>query len=430
MKFALLPLLMLFLLCSCNEASSDSKEVDAEAGQLSVTPEQIDATLDRASLHSDAVAAEFVPDSLASGTLAVDAGNELAMAILGGSPAFCTANPDNSMCQSCGPSGELNGTQACTDFFCPGGEGYTEGDECKSSSGGKEGEETKSENDPCKDSDGFLDCQPTLVKLYLEMGKRAIGEVSSVLAEFKEFTEEIDGNTGTIETDNGQIVYEILAEDRIEFKTSNKEGEQETHFLLDGDNIHFAASDSKGESKDLTVVNLELQDDSNWEIQTMNFMNECDADDWRAPTRINIVVRRSGDVWQGKAMMYNPLWQAQSCSDIPSEATEMNIYTDFVGEDAMSTASVYMLKSSVTDLSESMETHGIENVSTNFPKLQFEKNNVKNPFCSLKDGTITWGAACSGATAPEVNGATYLGMDKWMVPADLKGDQPKAWEAN
>src|SRR5690606_10958083 len=41
-------------------------------------------------------------------------------------------------------------------------------------------------DDPCAESDGFFDCQPEMLKLYMDLARTMVGGTSDIVAEFSE----------------------------------------------------------------------------------------------------------------------------------------------------------------------------------------------------------------------------------------------------
>lgn len=266
-------------------------------------------------------------------------------------------------------------------------------------------------SDPCATADDLFDCQPILLRLYLDMAKDFVDLTKSVIEEVGEGIGDLpDGSSDSIVVE-GQTINYSKTSDSLYSILIEEGGEPAAFFDVSGDTYTLKLdldnlSDAGGQAGQVDIA-LTYTDAENWSIVVLVAGMECDASDPRAPERIHIRVSRSGAAWTGKAMFYNGRWRADnvSCTTTETDALSMNFYTDFVANDTAARASVYMLSRSATDLSD-IEDFGMD-------------GSYLNPFCNPATTlAAVWDDDCSSLDAT-LSATAYGSADDWIVPSEF-----------
>lgn len=127
----------------------------------------------------------------------------------------------------------------------------------------------------------------------------------------------------------------------------------------------------------------------------------CHENSLDDPERFKLVLAKIGKTRVGKMMTYHAQ-SGQSCDAEVTDASSMNIYTDFVALEAEVKANIYLLGRQVTSFSD-IDSYGIGSVCVNFP--QYCKDSslsytsiVPNPLCLSEDHVDgVWGSSCVDA---------------------------------
>lgn len=279
-------------------------------------------------------------------------------------------------------------------------------------------------SDPCATADDLYDCQPILLRVYLDLARTFIDLTKTVIEEVGEGIGDLpDGSIGAVVVEGQTInysktsdsLYSILIEENEQPAAFFEVNGSASTLKLDLDNL----SDAGGQEGQVDVA-LTYTDAENWSVVIFVAGMECDASDPRAPERIHVRVARSGGVWTGKAMFYNGRWLADddiSCSTTETDALSMNFYTDFVGNDTAARASVYMLSRSKSDLSD-IEDFSMARFAENFGSLD-DTTAYSNPFCNPAETLeAVWDDDCSSLDAT-LSATAYGSADDWIVPSEF-----------
>jgi hypothetical protein len=288
---------------------------------------------------------------------------------------------------------------------------------------------------PCAATDGFFDCQPVLLKIYLGMARQSVGVVQGMLAGVTDHVAALGVGEGSIEPEDGKfskISYKIASEDTYELLFETSAGPflhfsaAAGHYELTGD----MARDPEGEGAGKIHVAVDYEDDDTFSTEVRLIDLPCKTADIRAPQNIAIKVDRDGSVWKGKAHMYLPRWLVEDdapCDLVPTESTKMFIATDFVGSEAEATVALYMADTTA----ETAET-----LTTEFPASEFCANfpaachdgyafgdpnpisTYTNNFCVEVDAETAWGGNCDSEVADVASGAFGPGAD-WILPDEM-----------
>ncbi len=184
--------------------------------------------------------------------------------------------------------------------------------------------------------------------------------------------------------------------------------------------------DSTGPGSLKSVINY--TDDNNFTVDLTLAGFNCDPNDVRAPDTIGIHLELADGLWQGKAMMALPRWVGdQTCATAPTTDTEMFIYSDFVGDAANTTMSVYMLPGAATI--DKIANYPASSLCSSIPSMcqggyaVGSTNPVSvytNPTCVTADSDLGWGSACASSEA-KIAAPTYGDQGLWTEPQTLQG---------
>ena len=298
-----------------------------------------------------------------------------------------------------------------------------------------------SDDDVCGDSDLF-ECQPKLLKLYIQMSREVFLVTRQFLVEMGGHLGDLaDGASGVVNTGDGMTVYYS--------KTSASEWDvvatTSVGTVFDvsvADNVYTLKMNENNnpDSSDTTEVHVVVNytDASNWSVTTMFLGEECDPNDPQAPERVKLILAKENDVHTGKAMLYAPRWAhfnpEPTCSSSDNVYYSMNLYTDFVGNDTAAKVKVYMMKSDVTtDMSSTIGNYSMNKLCDSYyGNFGWSQANCKsnfnsyfgydveatlvNPFCTIGPDNATWGSDCSG-TDDTVAGASFGSASDWVTPS-------------
>ncbi|MGE0174988.1 MAG: hypothetical protein AB7T49_19500 [Oligoflexales bacterium] len=291
--------------------------------------------------------------------------------------------------------------------------------------------ELRLEGDPCEGTDGFFDCQPNLLKLYLGLGKTMVEQSNTIISAVTEAFGDLPNNKGTVEGDDGEsLEYDITSSTEFKLLISSADG---PFVHLDvNDNVYKIQFDSANMGEEdagiaKVTATITYTDEENFAVDFVMDGMECNDDDVQAPGAIAINIQHTDGVAQGKAMMYMPRWMGDNtCESTPTSETKAFIYTDFVGDDTNTTAAVYALKDSVSN-ADSFSDYEMSDFCTNYSD---QCNNgyafgsaspiadlYKNNFCVTADDT-EWGATCD-SSSDLISTPEYSDADLWILPSDF-----------
>lgn len=274
--------------------------------------------------------------------------------------------------------------------------------------------------DPCANSQDLYDCQPVLLRLYLDMAQTFVDMTRDVVSELGTALGDIpDGSQGT-ETVEGETIH-YSKESASNFSILMEGAEPIAYFNI-ADTVYTLQMDldsleEAGDAGGKLEIVVDYESENSWSIVIFILGMDCDSSDPRAPERIHIRVARSSNLWTGKAMFYSGRWLSQtaSCSVEESDGNSMSFYTDFVASDIAAKASVYMLSRSKTSLSD-IENFGMDQFSINFSGQDDDTSAYSNPFCNPASTLdALWNNDCSSIDS-SVSSASYGPASDWIVP--------------
>ncbi len=293
------------------------------------------------------------------------------------------------------------------------------------------------ENDnPCEGTDGFFDCQPNLLKLYLGLAKSMVSLSRQLLSGAGTGLAQVPvPSSGSVEGNSDSQISKIdyVIESETAFKILMV-GETKPFLNLEVDGATITiqadmsqAPDSEGDSgKVETTINF--TDEDNFTVDLHLIGMGCSDDDIRAPQNLGINIVKTAGVSQGKAMLYLPRWQIEEgtkCTFVPTDASKVFIYTNFVGDDDGSSLSLHVMPITVEDAGD-FDTYAASAFCDNFPSscnsgYGFGDPNpvstYTNPACVKVDST-DWGTACTSSN-DLISTPTFSSTANWVLPRDL-----------
>lgn len=302
---------------------------------------------------------------------------------------------------------------------------------------------------PCAETDGFFDCQPVLIKLYLSISRMIIGATAEFVGHTSELVNKLPvGSSGTLPVPSSSesadtfsaVEYNVTSAANYQLRFLDKDSKPLIYLDVDSSaatkkyKMFFAVGAVADEGEEKTdermEANFEYVDDTHFTADIVTSGKACDPDDFRAPEKFHINVIRADDVWQGKAMLHHPRFLMDEndspCDQEATDSSGMFMYTDFVGNDTNTTASLYMMKESVTDMSAAnLASWGASAFCSNFSLCMNDHgfgdpnpvSSYTNPFCVTADDA-TWGGACADFGVDD-----YSADSLWDVPADFADRQ-------
>lgn len=277
---------------------------------------------------------------------------------------------------------------------------------------------------------GLFICQPILLKLY-------VGLAQNFLELTQEITSSIGGALGNQPvgasgnfSDSGyDYTFSRPAENELTILVE-RGGEAVNNIAIDGNsialnfNLDRASGDNEGRPGALQV-NLTYASEDNWEITVFVLnIDECRAEDPRAPESIHVYMKREDNLWTGKATTYHPRWgdQEPDCSADPG-AGELGIMTDFVGNQDAAKVEVYFVPIAVTDLNDikgDSPSYAIDQICNHFPICDTPPDNFPIPYCNPANAsTAEWGDDCNSIST-DVSEADFSPLLDWVLPANLR----------
>lgn len=296
----------------------------------------------------------------------------------------------------------------------------------------------KLEGNPCDGTDGFFDCQPNLLKVYLEMGKNMVKMVGGVVTNLGPGLEKLGvGAKGSLEIDDGEefnkVEYDITSSTEYKILLHAVAGPALYLNVKDARYEIVASLDNMPDSDKGGLLRsvIEYTDDTHFTVDTAMSTDDCDPTDVRAPQDFHMIISRAGDLWKGKSMLFMPRWAISgtpTCDMEPTDTSKMGFYTDFVGDDELATASIYFVPYTATSLAQ-IDTFAVSKLCDNWSGLCNsgygfgDPNPVSsygNAFCVDKAAsTTTWNAACDSAES-DIATPTYSDASLWDLPTEIE----------
>ena len=294
---------------------------------------------------------------------------------------------------------------------------------------------------PCATSDGFFDCQPKLLKLYLsfaksmiELSQQTVAGLSQDLASLK------PGDSGSVlvtqDSTTLNVDYEVTTYSQYRILIKDSQLNPIAYFDVNSSLVHITADiDSLSNGKDsgqLDII-IDFTDLNNYQMDMVLTDAKCDATDVGAPQNMAIKLQRASGVLKGKAMLYHPRFifsdaAPMTCKDAGTPASKMLFYTDFVGDDSNTTAAIYLMPPTVDNIA-NITDYAASAFCTNFPDWCTSDGHAfgdpnpvtdyGNDFC-VTGSASTWNAACSSSES-DIATPNYSDSSNWIVPMEFTG---------
>lgn len=293
---------------------------------------------------------------------------------------------------------------------------------------------TMNEN-PCQGTNGLIDCQPNLLKLYLGISKQMFESVSDMVTQIGSGLGQLpDGASGQVTTEDGQIIiYSKASAEQWSFEMRTAAGVPLAYVSIVGGvytlEMDSAASGEQGATAKFSSI-LSFTDSDTWTMTSTIVGMACDANDARAPQNFRIVMNREGALWTGKSMMYLPRWAnvgSVNCSSTSDDDKDANIYSDFVADETAARMAVYALKR--TRGANEISSHPLSQICTEFSPLcgggstlgSETPSNYPNPVCiPASTGAGSWNNDCGGVSTT-IQSASFGPSTDWLAPSSFHG---------
>lgn len=284
----------------------------------------------------------------------------------------------------------------------------------------------------------LFSCQPILLRIYVDVAQQYLEMMKAIVESAgKSLGALADGASGTASADGKTIVYSKSSGAKYSFIV--KEGDNPVAYVDVNGSVYTLRADFAKMSSATADMPAQFEavasftDADHWTVRVTSLDSTCQSTDVRAPRRARILMSKDGNVWKGKAMLYNGVWAygiaanlgtAPTCSTPDADGTSMTLLTDFVGDGTAAKAKVYMttrVASSVAAIEASplnnfCSTYGISAACTS---LGVNLTAFANPFCNRSNTiTATWNDSCA-ASSSSVASAEFGASTDWTTPADF-----------
>lgn len=293
------------------------------------------------------------------------------------------------------------------------------------------------DENPCTGTNGLIDCQPNLLKLYLSVSKDQLGMVKQIVSEIGTNLGQLDdGASGTVSETGMTINYSKTDSDTWSVTLINNVSSNTAAYVsVDGSaytlEIDFSEADDDSASVGKYQALVNFTNGNTWDLTATMVGAACSDDDVRAPQNVKIRMEKASGLWKGKAMLYHPRWAEFSpdptCSSTPSDTNGLNMFSDYVGDNTVAKMNVYMLKR--TRAANEITAHPLSDICSEYAICSSGSIGVETPAsypnsaCILaSNGDATWNTDCSTeAPASDVSSASFGSSSDWIAPSDFYG---------
>lgn len=293
-------------------------------------------------------------------------------------------------------------------------------------------------SNPCTGTNGLIDCQPNLLKLYLSVSKQQLDMLTTIVSSVgSQLGHLADGASGSTSGDSLNIQYSKTDSDTWSLTLVNASTSQTAAYIsVDGGlytlELNFANMPAEPNTPTQGSYSsvISYTDANTWSITSTMLDSECQSDDVRAPQNVSIVMSKADGLWKGKAMLYHPRWASFSpdptCSTTPTDAIGLNMYSDFVGDGTVAKMNVYMLKR--TRAANEITSHPLSDICTEYPSICSSGNigsetptSYPNSVCvEASTGDSNWNSSCSSISGgAAVSSASFGASSDWVAPSSF-----------
>jgi len=293
------------------------------------------------------------------------------------------------------------------------------------------------QSEVCSDSDGFAVCQSNLIREYLKIGKEMVDLLSTITGSIGTSLGNLpDGASGT--SSDGAIQYSKVSSSVWSVLAKGASGASQAYFSIN-ESVYTLKLDNSVAASNPTALQAEATvnytDANNWSVDVFFSNTDCNSADVGQPSKASIKITKANGLWTGKAMLYQPRWEAPgqtlTCSTAAG-TSEITMFTDFIGNDTSTKAALYLIPATVSDLSGSLPastigSYDLMDFCANFssscggsgqPTTGFLAA-YPNNWCTTGPGAApNWGNNCTD-NAP-VAAAAFGASADWIVPSVLK----------
>ena len=291
-------------------------------------------------------------------------------------------------------------------------------------------------SDPCAGVTDFAVCQSNLIREYIRIGKDSVDNISSIASQIGSALGQIpDGNSGT--SPDGKVSWNKTSSDVWSILSRNASNGSIAYFSVNNGVYSLKINENNDETnpQDHQIeATITFNGASDWTVDIYFGNGVCDPLKVSDPSKAHLIVSKSNGLWTGKAMLYVPRWQspgasAPTCSTAAG-ASDIAMYTDFVGNDESAKAALYLIPSTESVVGNITDAnYSLPHFCSLFPSScaggagQLANSNALNAYpnnwCTTGAGTTpTWGNSCPSNTA--VTSASYLNSANWVAPSVLK----------
>lgn len=277
----------------------------------------------------------------------------------------------------------------------------------------------------------FSECQARLLKAYLSFGKSLVDTTITLVSGIGGALGQLsDGAAGSGSSGDGftyyynkpsSTVFSILAK-------NDTSAQSMLYLSVNGGTYTLKLDGNQGRTPSAFKVTstVAYTDASTWTVDLMIEGSSCDSTDVSAPSKVKIHLDKTNGLWTGKAMLYVPRWvdgtSAATCSTTASDSNSVMFYTDFVGNDIATKASLYFIPR--TNATTTYTGFGLNDLCTNFASVCTANSLTggalaafTNPFCSTAaSSNVVFNDTCSGSDTT-VSGSSYGAASSWTAPA-------------
>lgn len=291
---------------------------------------------------------------------------------------------------------------------------------------------------PCAGTNGLIDCQPNLLKLYLAVSKQQLDMVSSVVGQIGAVLGNLeDGASGSSTEEDMIVEYSKTDASNWSLILRNAQTSNIALYVSVASSVYtleFNVANMPPEpgapTQGVFQAVINYTDANTWSMTSTMLDAECSADDVRAPQNVRIAMAKADGLWKGKAMLYHPRWAEFSpdptCATVPSDNNGLNMFSDFVGDHVAAKMNVYMVKRtrSVLDI----VSHPLSDICNEYAGICSGGNigaetpaNYPNSVCvEASDGSSNWNSDCSAVTGgASVAAASFGPAGDWIAPSSF-----------
>ncbi|OFZ81802.1 MAG: hypothetical protein A2583_11045 [Bdellovibrionales bacterium RIFOXYD1_FULL_53_11] len=245
--------------------------------------------------------------------------------------------------------------------------------------------------DPCLGYSLF-ECQPIMLRMYIEQAKSAFYMVMTVLLRSKTLiTEQDDNSSGTVVSPDGyNVLYRKTNNENFEMILKSGSTAVMYFRVQYGSRYLLRMSSAMGGNGN-SESQISYDGRNNWTVSIMRTGLTCSDNNGRTPRSIKVWMNKKDDVWFGAAHVFSPVWApvpgaAPDCAAFDAtppydNARGAHFVTRFAGNDSVAKAEVAIMKNEVAAINDStMDAWALWLFPVNYSSGAAMPS-VKNPFC-------------------------------------------------